>query len=210
MKVFLSESGIDPNKIICLNLFDYLVSDPSEPSDPHFAKRITVAGNLSPQKAGYIYRLMDTPDKNYSIDLYGSNWNGPKQKNGVEHHGSFQAEELARYIDSGFGLVWDGDSIEECEGGYGKYLRYNNPHKLSSYIACGVPTITWSKAAVAPFVTSNNIGITVSSLSELNDFFDNLQESEYKIMARNVQGIRKKILSGGFLKQAISTILSDQ
>ena len=32
------------------------------------------------------------------------------------------------------------------------YLRINNPHKTSLYLACGIPIITWNKAAIAQYV----------------------------------------------------------
>ncbi|NRO11242.1 Beta-1,6-galactofuranosyltransferase WbbI [Lactobacillus helveticus] len=48
----------------------------------------------------------------------------------------------------------------------GNYLRYNDPHKLSLYLASGIPVIIWKKAAEAKFVEENKVGITVDSLED--------------------------------------------
>lgn len=206
MKAFLAESGINACKIISLELFDYLLPSNVNFASPKFARKLVIAGNLARQKAGYVYQLQALRQRNYTVDLFGSHWEGPIQENGVAYHGSFQADTLHEHIAEGMGLVWDGNSIETCAGEYGEYLRYNNPHKLSAYIACGIPVVTWGKAAVAPFVTAYGVGITVNSLEELDDFFGNLSESKYAQMVENVRVVQKKVLDGGFLKQAITAI----
>ena len=40
-------------------------------------------------------------------------------------------------------------------------------HKLSLYLAVGLPVIIWEKAAEAEFVLKENVGVTVKSLYEL-------------------------------------------
>lgn len=106
-------------------------------------------------------------------------------------------------------MVWDGDSLNNCSGNLGNYLRYNNPHKLSSYIACGIPVIIWKEAAVADFVQKNKIGIIINDLNELDSIFKKLTFDEYKTMMNNVENIRKKIIHGEYLKNVINRIESD-
>lgn len=60
-------------------------------------------------------------------------------------HGSFKPEESPEHLQG----VWDGDSVDTCAGNTGAYLRYNNPHKTSLYLACGMPVIVWKEAAIA-------------------------------------------------------------
>ena len=55
------------------------------------------------------------------------------------YFGSFLPDELPAALEGGFGLVWDGDSAETCSGVFGEYLRYNNSHKASLYLASGFP-----------------------------------------------------------------------
>ena len=55
--------------------------------------------------------------------------------------GSFLPDELPSALEGSFGLVWDGDSSKTCSGVFGEYLRYNNSHKASLYLASGFPII---------------------------------------------------------------------
>ena len=50
------------------------------------------------------------------------------------------------------GLIWDGASDSSDEDiGMKNYTRYNNPHKLSCYMAAGLPVIVWEKSAISKF-----------------------------------------------------------
>lgn len=56
--------------------------------------------------------------------------------------GSYMPEELPEKLEAKYGLVWDGLEITSCEGTFGQYLKYNNPHKFSLYMAAGIAVIT--------------------------------------------------------------------
>ena len=107
---------------------------------------------------------------------------------------------------SGFGLVWDGSSIEKCDGNTGEYLKYNNPHKLSLYLVSGIPVVIWKEAAEAKFVEEYGLGITVNSLAELGEKFASLSEEEYFEMVKRVAVVSKHLKSGYYLTQAIKEI----
>src|SRR5690606_24677922 len=98
-----------------------------------------------------------------------------------------------------FGLIWEGISINTCEGGYGEYIRYNNPHKMSLYISLGLPVIVWKEAAIASFVTSNNIGFTIENISELEGISTRLSTETYMEYQRNVDMLSGKLRNGHFL-----------
>ena len=59
-------------------------------------------------------------------------------------------------------------------------MRFNNPHKLSLYVALGLPVIVWREAAIAEFVLKQGIGITVSDLLELNDISTKVSTEGYR------------------------------
>lgn len=207
MKEYLVEQGIEPSKIVVLELFDYLLPNCDEVA-PRFERKVSVAGNLTKEKTRYLYELQADPTRSYGVDLYGAGWEGETRENGMVYRGSYGPEELVAHITSGFGLVWDGDSTDECSGEYGRYLLYNNPHKMSSYIASGVPVVVWDKAAVAPFVKKHGIGITVPSLGKLNQIITEMDESAYAAMTSNVSAVRRKVASGVFLRSAVQKALS--
>ncbi|MCT0193282.1 hypothetical protein EFM10_09625, partial [Lactobacillus helveticus] len=86
----------------------------------------------------------------------------------------------------------------------GNYLRYNDPHKLSLYLASGIPVIIWKKAAEAKFVEENKVGITVDSLEELPEIFKSLDATQYELFAQNVEKIAKKLVNGQYTIDAIN------
>ena len=99
-------------------------------------------------------------------------------------------------LTAGFGLVWDGTSIDSCKGNSGEYLKYNNPHKLSLYLSSGLPVVIWAEAAEAEFVKRNKLGISVNSLFELYNALENITEDDYNQIARNVAAIAEKLKKG--------------
>ena len=99
--------------------------------------------------------------------------------------------------------MWDGESIESCTGLVGNYLRYNNPHKLSLYIASKLPVIIWSKAAEADFVKKYDIGYTVNSLTEIPQLLNELDEERYNQLVNNVVKVGEKITRGQFMQKAL-------
>ena len=111
-------------------------------------------------------------------------------------------------LNQSFGLVWDGDSIETCSNRFGEYLKINNPHKLSLYIAAGLPIIIWSGAAEAAFVRENNLGIIVDSLHDMENQLLEMSNSQYDKYVRSVEDISRKIRGGYFMSRAIDSALS--
>ena len=56
MKQFFIERGVSEEKIVTLEIFDYLQKG-SVINIPKFEKAITVAGNLDTEKCGYVGQL---------------------------------------------------------------------------------------------------------------------------------------------------------
>lgn len=202
MKNYLVSNNVEKNKIICLNLFDYLINDSSKKSDKDNFKCVIVAGNLSKNKAGYLYKLIDTNIAGYKYNLYGMNYQGDETEN-IIYKGVFKSDKPREKINNGFGLVWDGNSYDGCDGNFGEYLKWNNPHKFSLYMAIGIPVIVWSESALSEFVKANEIGVVIDSLCDLNTFFEKLDYAQYKKYVNNVKKIQKKVINGEFLNQVI-------
>ena len=207
MKGYPVGKGIAEKKITCLNLFDYLVeSEPSVGSSGY--KEVSIAGNLSPQKTKYIYDLVDAGFSSFKLNLYGPFYEG-KTSELIQYHGQFPASSLPSKITSGFGLVWDGDSADTCTGHFGEYLKINNPHKLSLYMACGIPAIVWSQAAVADFVKENHVGICIDRLSDIDSIINDMEGSDYLAMKHKAEEISGYVRSGYYIKKAIAGINKD-
>lgn len=198
MKKFFEGRGVDPEKLVTLKIFDYLIPD-GEISHAKFARAVSVAGNLDVRKTQY---LKEIGKINAKFNLYGLNFTLADYQN-VDYHGAFPADEIPKQLNSGFGLIWDGSSIETCDGAFGNYLRYNNPHKLSLYLASALPVIIWSQAAEASFIADNHLGLTIDSLQELPRVLNEVTEEEYESFAANAREMAKKLRAGYFTRTAL-------
>lgn len=200
MKKFFIDEGIPENKLINLKIFDYLI-DNYQYHFPSFSKSIIIAGNLDAEKAKYIKYL----DKlHIHFELYGPGYNGNSTKY-INYNGVMSPDDIYSVLNRGFGLVWDGNSTSTCNGKNGNYLRYNDPHKLSLYLASGIPVIIWKEAAEAKFVEENKVGITVDSLEELPEIFKSLDSYQYEIFVKNVKKIAEKLINGQYTIDAMNT-----
>lgn len=192
--------GVPKEKLVNLQIFDYLCNE--KMNYPKFKKSITIAGNLDVRKCHYISQLGKL--KNVIVNLYGPNFDlDLLQDKNIQYYGSFLPEEIPNKLTEGFGLVWDGNTIDGCQGPYGQYLKYNNPHKLSLFLAAGLPVVIWKEAAEADFVQKNGLGICVNRLTELTEIFERLEEEQYYTMAKNVQKIGEQLRSGTYTRNAL-------
>ena len=202
MKAFLVKQGLAEQKIVSLDIFDYLIPNFQEKTTQTKDQPIIVAGNLAQEKAGYLYALPETPIYN----LYGVGFDKSRALENESYFGSFLPDELPAALEGGFGLVWDGDSAETCSGVFGEYLRYNNSHKASLYLASGFPLVVWKQSALSHFVLEKNCGIAVESLHDLKTTIENLSDADYQELVTNAKRIGKKIRDGFYLTSALKEL----
>jgi hypothetical protein len=197
--------GFAPDRILVLGIFDYLIPDYGEKIGDRKAPSpdlpVCVAGAFRPNKSGYIY---DLPD-NVPFNLYGIGYEEKGAAN-VSYHGSFPPDDLPFAMEGSFGLVWDGDRADTCGGTYGEYLRINNPHKTSLYLASGLPVIIWDQAALADFVESNGCGLAIASLTELREALDRVTPEEYAEMVRKARRISSRLRRGGYTGRVLERL----
>lgn len=200
MSKWLYEKGLS-TKIVELGVFDYLCNT-NIGKNIKFGKNIVIAGNLDERKSRFVY-LLNKDSIQGEFLLYGPNYKESDIVFKVKYMGVEQPNILVEKLQEGFGLIWDGNSIQECSGNIGNYLKYNNPHKLSLYIAAGIPVIVWSKSAVAEFVNKNNIGITINNLNELSKKLDSIDENSYNVMVDNIRKIKINVINGKNLESVL-------
>ena len=198
MKAVLVQLGIPEEKIISLEIFDYLIPD-YEVKKTYEKRTVLLAGNFDIKKAKYARQLPDNPE----FSIFGINFEEENLPQNVHYKGAFSPEELPYYLEGGFGLVWDGDSPYTCSGMFGEYLKMNNPHKASLYLASGFPIIVWRQSALADFVSKNNCGILVDSLFEIAETLKSIHKKDYQELIENSKKIGEKIRQGYFLKTAL-------
>lgn len=182
-------------KIVNLDLFDYYNPQPLNTTNT-FNKTVVFAGNLA--KSEFLTKLKPK----FSLSLFGPNC-AKQYHEGIHYEGNLDPDELPAHLTQNFGLVWDGVSTTTCDGTYGHYLKYNNPHKTSLYLSSGLPVIIWKEAALAPFITQNNVGIAVNSLDEVDKKLDKMTSIEYQNMKQNAIQLARKLRNGYFVKHAM-------
>lgn len=206
MKEYLVNSGIDINKIYVLELFDYLTDNEIFFKDSislnETNPQIIYTGNLD--KANFLKQL-DSENMNFILNIYGT-YNNDLINEKIVYKGKFSPDKLINNLHGDLGLVWDGDIDDKDEfTGYKNYTKFNNPHKLSCYLAAGIPVIVWGKSAISNFVVENNVGYVINNLYDIN----NINFSDYKEKKNNAEKISEKLRNGYFTKKVVYEILDD-
>ena len=210
MKKWFLDSGIGRGRLVNLTIFDYLIKDEDgDFEDTPFLRQVVIAGNLSIDKAGYLEKLKDIKDVRW--ELFGGPYDEARcSGDNVDYRGSHPPLDLPKLLTSGFGLVWDGPSVDACEGGWGAYLRINNPHKMSLYLAAGLPVITWKEAAQAEFILQNKVGFVVDSLHEIGKKLASMSEEEYHMYRKNAIRLAHKLRKGWYTINSIAKCLEKE
>lgn len=199
MKDYLLTLGIQESKIRILNLFDY-ITDTENDYPTSFGTDILFAGNLA--KSEFIRELISISDLQFR--LYGLPIMSFAESSNVKYEGKFQPDDLTQ-IKGDWGLVWDGPKVDTCDGLYGRYLKLNSPHKLSLYLAARKPVIVWSYSALAEFVVSHNLGISVSSLHEISSKIHSLSDMEKRKMITAVTKYSDILRNGKMLTELVNS-----
>ena len=190
-------------KIVNLEVFDYKVEKNKSVkiSNFNFAKIVNYAGNLDYNKSEFIYKL-PIFDNSIKLTAYGINFDKNKSNGNVKYEGIFHPDN-PNILNGNFGLIWDGDSLINCEGLFGNYLKVNNPHKFSLYLSVNQPVIVWSSAAIANFVLKNKIGIVIENLFELEHKVNSLSSQEVETLMQNAKVFGQKVREGYFITKAV-------
>lgn len=205
-------------RLIVLGIFDYISFEGNseaqtgnlrEKKHPTSPWQIVFAGNLN--KAGFLKKLPDVASSNLIFNLYGGGLPRElKDAQDIKYHGSCSPDALIEKIKGyDFGLVWDGSSLDTCDGPMGEYLKYNAPYKLSSYLAAGIPVIVWKKSAMSKFVEEQGVGIAIKSLSDLATVFRDISQREYIVMKENAEKISSKLARGDFYSKATDQAIKE-
>lgn len=200
MKKQLASDGVT-TPMVSLGIFDYLYDGKSAEIVQDDKIRLVFAGNLSPEKSGFIYQY--EPDERVAFNLYGTK--PDSLSSSFDYKGSFPPDDLIENLVGNYGLVWDGPSADTCTGSFGNYLRYNDPHKLSLYLAAGLPVVVWNESAMTSFVTDAGIGKTISNLGQLVDL-PGVNTEEYRTMRNQVLKYSASVSSGEYLVNAVKKV----
>lgn len=203
MKDAIVGLGVKSDFVI-LNFFDYLSECRNEIQINTNNVEIIFAGNLSKSEFLNSMNELDIPN-NLNYLLYGK----PEptcMNDKILYKGTFDSNKIDN-VKGNWGLVWDGDSVDNCSGLSGEYLKFNAPFKFSLYLALGIPVIVWSKSAMANYVNAYHLGIVINSLSEIPEKIKCIDDNERELMKRGLEQYSALVRNGGMLRNAISEVL---
>lgn len=204
MSEILNKFGVTTPMTV-FHLFDYYSEDAMIPTKDALSLKhhVAIAGNL--QKSEYLPQLFSSDVHNdFVFDLYGLK--GNLQTDGLKHfkyHGVFQSNHTGS-IKAGWGLVWDGKSIDTCSGTLGEYLHYNSSHKLSLYLTCGIPVIVWNESSIGQWLYNKGCALIVNKLDEIYSKIESLSDDDYLKKVKKASDIGEQLRQGGFLKSVIA------
>lgn len=205
MKAWLQSKGVPAEKMVTLELFDYLSGFVPQKRPRRFDP-IVLAGRLDAMKSAYVKGLREL--EGLSFNLYGlreptADWVAER----VRACGVFSPDELPAKLEGGWGLVWDGDSMDTCSGPTGNYLRYNNPHKASLYLCAGLPLIVWRQSALSELVEREGLGLIVDSLRDVKSRIDALTDEAYDALVDRVREFSVRVRTGAFTERAFREVI---
>lgn len=184
----LREKGLEVEKVLFQPMWDFPFS--GDLQMPEFRRQIFFSG--SPE------RFQHVTSWNYEVTLKWfthADFKADEQNIKVEGWRNM-IELLAEYTKGGFGLVWEQTSQSH-------YYRYNQPHKLCTYLAAGIPVIMQRGLLHERTVQERGLGVVVDSLEEAADVVKNITEEEYQELVMNIRNISFLIKEGFFTKKLL-------
>lgn len=188
---------IPDSECVRLELFDYLCRPVCKTAkqvyQPGADPRIVFAGSLTREKAPFLFEL-EKEKMCFELAAYG-NRAGRVANGRIKFGGSVDAEALPGYLTGDLGLIWDGTIDAPSDRlAQRRYNRYNTPHKISCYLAAGLPVIAWREAAIAEVIEKYRIGYLMENLYELN----RLNLSQYEEYRKNAAKLSGQVTTGYF------------
>lgn len=184
-------------------LFDYI--SPENPNT-NTTENNTIAFAGALDKSIFLHEMKRMTYKKVKMHLYG---NPPKDTRDypewMQYIGRFAPENITM-LHEDWGLSWDGDGIDGVKGVLGNYLRYIAPHKVSLYIAAGIPVIISKESALAEFIETNKLGITVTSLYDIEDAIKHIHKEDLQEMRKSVAAMSARLRNGEMLGSIIKKL----
>lgn len=187
--------------MVAKELFDYLLHEEQIPCTPNLKRSIAFAGNL--QKSVFLRDWKNQTE----VDAFGIKGDISLGQT-VNYRGVYSQFELIRQMPKDrFGIAWDNDLLQG--GNYQEYTKYNAPHKISLYLALGLPVIVWQESAIAELVVKYKLGFTVRSLAEIDPLMASIKDEELEQLKQRVNQFGCLLREGLFTKQVLVQVEHD-
>lgn len=190
MHRYLKENGLDEKPVIYQTIWDM-------PSDICFVDHaVTRCFHF----AGNYNRFPFLAEYHGKTPIYQYDANKPDRENDDSFcwRGYFEQEKLMHELSKGgFGLVWSDDEY------FDRYYSMNQPYKLGTNLAAGIPVIVKRGCVHEKFVERNGLGYAVDTLDEADKLVQSITDAEYIKLYHNVKNIQKLILDGAYTRKTL-------
>lgn len=188
----LREEGGVTSPMIPMYLTDFIYNGPLV--QKQYKKEVYyVATGIDPAM------IEETP-KNVHINFIGPHQQVKEYPENVSLLGPMDSNDIPSQLDGGFGLLYYPQN-----GGYKgmhRYGEYNNPMKLSLYLASGLPVICLSNSAHAKWIKAQGVGVIIDELSDLDAALEAVSEEAYYKMLDCIKPWQRAVSTGFFAKGA--------
>ena len=187
--------------MVAKELFDYRISLEQVLTETSLEKRIVFAGNI--QKSVFL------KDWTYQTKIQVFGAKSDFELGGtVEYKGVYSQNDLLKAMPKNcFGIAWDNDLFQG--GNYREYTRYNAPHKISLYLALGLPVIVWRDAAISEMIVKYKLGYVIDSLAEIDSLMESITLDERIQLKKRVNKFSYLLREGIFTKRALIQVEQD-
>lgn len=190
MHRYLKENGLDEKPVIYQTIWDM-------PSDICFVDHaVTRCFHF----AGNYNRFPFLAEYHGKTPIYQYDANKPDRENDDSFcwRGYLEQEKLMHELSKGgFGLVWSDDEY------FDRYYSMNQPYKLGTNLAAGIPVIVKRGCVHDKFVERNGLGYAVDTLDEADKLVQSITDAEYIKLYHNVKNIQKLILDGAYTRKTL-------
>lgn len=194
MELKLKSFGIT-TAMVSKELFDYRIPAEQVSLEPSLKKTMVFAGNV--QKSVFLKEWHCQT----RVQVFGSKGAFVLGKN-VEYMGVYSQFELLRLMPKNcFGIAWDNNLPQG--GKYREYTQYNAPHKISLYLALGLPVIVWRNSAISESILQYKLGYVIDSLEEVDLLMERLTCDELTQLKQRVNKFSDLLKEGIFTKKAL-------
>lgn len=199
----VKNKGIE-GELRIMHLFDYYSDDAMIDKFETLSMKnvIAFAGNL--EKSVFLQTLSKCQiPSTIQYRLYGLlKDKSITQNTQISYLGAFKPNQTG-IVKAGWGLLWDGDSIDTCSGRLGEYLKINSSHKISLYLACGMPVILWRQSSLAKWLSDKGVCVLIDSLSDIPNAVNGISEDKYSEMVDNARNLGEMLRQGALLKSLL-------
>ena len=193
----LQEDGVHV-PMIPMQLWDYYYKGPRQ--EKEFKKKLYYVGGRdiidSTYRAATPFYIYDRHVEKKVLENGSITWLGRQP-----------SDEIVSRLDGGFGVVMTENLIEKSNMNFVYYNQFNNPTKLSMYLAAGLPVIVSSKSYHASIVKEQGIGLVVDDLNEIDHIFSKMNAQDYYKMVDKVKAWQEAVSEGFFIKRALISML---